>query len=114
MDQLHYETSIKLLNKGYNLLLEKPITANVDELLEIQRLANEKGLKVIVCHVLRYTMFYSKIKEVIASGAIGKIVNIQMNEHVWHGHFINAYVRGVRGVVRVECCGVVLWGAVMR
>ena len=94
MDILHYETSIKLLNGGYNILLEKPITANVNELLEIQRLANEKNLKVIVCHVLRYTMFYSKIKEVIASGAIGKIVSIQMNEHVWHGHFINAFVRG--------------------
>ena len=112
MDQLHYETSIKCLNKGYNLLLEKPITANVNELLEIQRLANEKNLKVIVCHVLRYTMFYSKIKEVIESGKIGKIVNIQMNEHVWHGHFINAYVRGKwrsekecgSGLLLAKCC----------
>ena len=112
MDHLHYETSVKLLKQGYNLLLEKPITANVDELLEIQRLANEKNLKVIVCHVLRYTMFYSKIKEVIASGAIGKVVNIQMNEHVWHGHFINAYVRGKwrsekecgSGLLLAKCC----------
>lgn len=112
MDSLHYETSVKLLNRGYNLLLEKPITANVEELLEIQRLANEKKLKVIVCHVLRYTMFYSKIKEVIESGAIGKVVNIQMNEHVWHGHFINAYVRGKwrnekecgSGLLLAKCC----------
>ena len=112
MDQLHYETSIKLLNKGYNLLLEKPITANINELLEIQRLENEKNLQVIVCHVLRYTMFYSKIKEVIESGKIGKVVNIQMNEHVWHGHFINAYVRGKwrsekecgSGLLLAKCC----------
>ena len=112
MDHLHYETSIKLLNKGYNLLLEKPITANVEELKEIQALANKNNLKVIVCHVLRYTMFYSKIKEVIASGAIGKVVNIQMNEHVWHGHFINAYVRGKwrsekecgSGLLLAKCC----------
>ena len=112
MDSLHYLTSKKLLNKGYNLLLEKPITANVNELLEIQNLANKNNLKVVVCHVLRYTMFYSKIKEVIASGAIGKIVNIQMNEHVWHGHFINAYVRGKwrsekecgSGLLLAKCC----------
>ena len=112
MDALHYETSIKLLNKGYNLLLEKPITANVNELLEIQDLANKKNLRVVVCHVLRYTMFYSKIKEVIASGVIGKVVNIQMNEHVWHGHFINAYVRGKwrsekecgSGLLLAKCC----------
>ena len=112
MDSLHYETSIKLLNKGYNLLLEKPITANIEELKEIQALANKNNLKVIVCHVLRYTMFYSKIKEVIASGEIGKVVNIQMNEHVWHGHFINAYVRGKwrsekecgSGLLLAKCC----------
>ncbi|MBE5749866.1 MAG: Gfo/Idh/MocA family oxidoreductase [Clostridiales bacterium] len=112
MDSLHYETSIKLLNKGYNLLLEKPITANVNELLKIQDLANKKNLRVVVCHVLRYTMFYSKIKEVIASGVIGKVVNIQMNEHVWHGHFINAYVRGKwrsekecgSGLLLAKCC----------
>lgn len=112
MDSLHYETSMKLLNGGYNLLLEKPITANVDELLAIRNLANEKGLKVVVCHVLRYTMFYSKIKELIASGEIGRVTDIQMNEHVWHGHFVNAYVRGKwrnekacgSGLLLAKCC----------
>ena len=43
MDQLHYETSIKLLNKGYNLLLEKPITAIIAGIIRFtaltQRLA---------------------------------------------------------------------------
>ena len=112
MDQLHYETSVKLLKAGYNLLLEKPITANPEELKEIQRIANEKGLKVIVCHVLRYTRFYSKIKELIAKGEIGRIISIEMNEHVWHGHFINAYVRGKwrreedcgSGFLLAKCC----------
>ena len=112
MDQLHYETSVKLLKAGYNLLLEKPVTAKPAELKEIQRLANEKGLKVIVCHVLRYTPFYSKIKEVIACGDIGRIISIEMNEHVWHGHFINAYVRGKwrreedcgSGFLLAKCC----------
>lgn len=112
MDNLHYETSVKLLKSGYNLLLEKPITANPVELKEIQQLANEKGLKVIVCHVLRYTPFYSKIKEIIAKGEIGKIISMEMNEHVWHGHFINSYVRGKwrreedcgSGFLLAKCC----------
>jgi predicted dehydrogenase len=94
MDQLHYETSIKILNAGYNMLLEKPVTPNVEELLEIERLAEEKGCIVLVCHCLRYTPFYRKIKEIIDSGEIGKVMNLQLNEHVWHGHFVNAYVRG--------------------
>ena len=112
MDQLHYSTSMQLLEKGYNVLLEKPITANVDELLEIERKAKENGCKVVICHVLRYTPFYSKIKEIVDSGKIGKIVNMQLNEHVWVGHFVGAYVRGKwrsekecgSGLLLAKCC----------
>ena len=112
MDNLHYETSMKLLNRKYNMLLEKPITSNVKELLEIQELANKNNCKIVVCHVLRYTPFYLKIKELISEGAIGKVSSIQMNEHVWHGHFINAFVRGKwrsekecgSGLLLQKCC----------
>lgn len=94
MDEMHYETGKAILEKGYNLMLEKPVTSNPDELLELERLANSKNLKMVVCHVLRYTPFYSKVKEVIDSGKIGKVVDMQLNEHIWFGHAINAYVRG--------------------
>lgn len=94
MDELHYETTMPLLEKGYNVLLEKPVTANPQELIDIKNKANEKGCKVVVCHVLRYTPFYSKIKSIIDGGSIGKVVNMQLNEHVWYGHFVNSYVRG--------------------
>lgn len=112
MDQLHYETTVKLLNKSYNILLEKPVTASADELLEINRLAKVNGCKVVVCHVLRYTPFYSGIKKIIDSGELGKIVNMQINEHVWYGHFVNSYVRGKwrsekecgSGLLLAKCC----------
>ena len=71
MDQMHYETSAKLLKAGYNLLLEKPITADYKELLELEKLAKENGCKVIICHVLRYTPFYSTVKRIIDSGKLG-------------------------------------------
>ncbi len=112
MDQVHYETSMKLLNAGYNMLLEKPVTANPQELLDIRNLAKEKGLTVLVCHVLRYTPFYRKIKEIIDSGEIGKIMTMELNEHIWHGHFVNAFVRGkwnnekecTSGLLLAKCC----------
>ena len=94
MDQMHYETSVKILNAGYHMLLEKPITAKKEELLEIQKIAKEKNLKVSICHVLRYTPYFKKIKEVLNSGVIGRLLTIQMDEHVWIGHFIDSYVRG--------------------
>ena len=112
MDLIHYETTMPLLEKGYNILLEKPITANVQELLEIEKKAKEKDCKVVVCHVLRYTPFYSTIKKIIDSGKMGKIMSMQLNEHVWHGHFVNSYVRGKwrsekecgSGLLLAKCC----------
>lgn len=112
MDQQHYETAMRLIGAGYNLVMEKPITGNLQELRDIENLAKEKGVKVLVCHVLRYTPFYRKIKEIVDSGEIGKIVSLQMNEHVWYGHFVNAYVRGKwrsekecgSGFLLAKCC----------
>ena len=112
MDEMHYETAMKLIKAGYNLVLEKPITGNLTELLDIERAAREKGVKILVCHVLRYTPFYRTIKEIIDSGKIGKVINMQLNEHVWYGHFVNSYVRGKwrsekacgSGLLLAKCC----------
>ena len=94
MDQLHYETSMEILNAGYDMLLEKPIVADTKELKDIEQLAKEKGAKVFVCHVLRYTPFYRKIKELLNNGAIGVVETIEMNEHVALAHYVSSYVRG--------------------
>ena len=62
MDRAHYPTAMALLNAKYNVLLEKPVCPTKEELLDIQKAAHENGCKVIVCHVLRYTPFYSAVK----------------------------------------------------
>lgn len=94
MDEAHYETAMKLIDAGYDMLLEKPITNNKKELLDIQRAANEKGVKIVVCHVLRYAPFYREAKQLVNDGVIGKILTIEMNEHVWIAHFLDSFVRG--------------------
>ena len=94
MDELHYETAKDIILAGYDMLLEKPIVPYQDQLLELQSLAQEKGVKVVVCHVLRYTPFYKRIKEIINSGKIGRIMTMELNEHVGIAHFIDSFVRG--------------------
>ncbi|MBO5411658.1 MAG: Gfo/Idh/MocA family oxidoreductase [Clostridia bacterium] len=94
MDEIHYETSVKIMNAGYNMLLEKPITAKKEELLDLQRLAREKNVKLNICHVLRYTPYYKRIKEIINAGTIGKILTMELDEHVWIAHFVDSFVRG--------------------
>ncbi|MBQ7373488.1 MAG: Gfo/Idh/MocA family oxidoreductase [Clostridia bacterium] len=94
MEQQHYHTAIEILKSGHDMLIEKPIVSKREELDEIVRLANEKNCKVFVCHVLRYSPFYKSIKALIDQGEIGKIVSMEMNEHVWVPHFLTSYVRG--------------------
>ncbi|MGB8450803.1 MAG: Gfo/Idh/MocA family oxidoreductase [Anaerocolumna sp.] len=94
MDQNHYSQTMKALELDYDILLEKPISPNPKECLEIQKKANEKGLKVIVCHVLRYTNFFAMIKEIIDNKELGKIISIQHNENIGNFHMAHSFVRG--------------------
>ena len=94
MDELHIPTAIPFLELGYDMLLEKPITNNKEDLLHLKRVADEHGCKLMICHVLRYTPFYLKIKEIILSGEIGDIVSMETNELVGVAHSSASYIRG--------------------
>lgn len=94
MDEYHYRTAIPLLKAGYHMLLEKPVVNNMEQLLDIERTAEENGCLLMVCHVLRYTPFYRGIKEVIERGEIGEIVHIETSENVGIAHASNSYIRG--------------------
>ena len=94
MDQLHVQTTVPFLKQGYDVLLEKPIATNPQELLELQAVAEEHNNKVMVCHVLRFSELYRKIKEVILSGEIGEIVHMETTERVGVAHNSISYIRG--------------------
>lgn len=93
-DQQHFEHSMKALDLGYDLLLEKPITPNIEQTVAIEQKAVEMGRKIVVCHVLRYTQFYKRIKETMDSGVIGDIIAIEMKENVGYWHQAHSFVRG--------------------
>ena len=94
MDEQHLETAVPLLNAGYDMLLEKPFAPNEEEMRQLVDCAKKNNSKVMICHVLRYTPFYYSIKERVASGEIGDIINIQTCEHVSYHHLATSYVRG--------------------
>lgn len=94
-DASHYEITKAALNTGYKfILLEKPVSGNKAEYLELRDLAKEKNALLVICHVLRYSNYYSKIKEIISSGKIGDIVSINHTENVGYFHFAHSFVRG--------------------
>ena len=98
-DAFHFAQASAAMRKGYDLLLEKPISTNLREVLALDKLARELGRKVLVCHVLRYTPFYRRVKEVIGSGVLGRIVSFEATEGVEPWHQGHSFVRGHWSVV---------------
>ena len=93
-DNLHYEPCMKALAMGYDVLLEKPIAPTEKECRDILALAKKTGRIVAVCHVLRYAPYFVKMKQLIAAGAIGKVMSVQHLEPIEHTHMAHSYVRG--------------------
>ncbi|MBO5101701.1 MAG: Gfo/Idh/MocA family oxidoreductase [Clostridia bacterium] len=94
MDRDHVAPALAAIEKGYNLLLEKPAGATPEECRRIQRAAEERGVFVLVCHVLRYTKFFRALKDIIKSGEIGRVLSIQHSEPVGVVHQSHSFVRG--------------------
>lgn len=94
MDRDHYGHVMAALDCGYDILLEKPISPDPRECIAIEEAANRLGRKVTVCHVLRYTNFFTEIKNILDSGELGKIVAIQHAENIGNFHMAHSFVRG--------------------
>ena len=90
----HREHAIACMEAGYDLLLEKPIANTMEDCLAIYESSKQYNRKVIVCHVLRYTPFYHKVKEIIKSGALGDVMTVNMSENVGFYHQAHSFVRG--------------------
>ena len=93
-DNDHKEHAIVMMKNGYDLLLEKPIANNEEDCLAIYRASKEFNRKVIVCHVLRYTPFYSAVKRYIDSGKLGEVITIHASENVGYYHQAHSFIRG--------------------
>lgn len=93
-DKMHFEPAMMAIEKKYDLLLEKPIAPTPEECRKISNSAKENGVKVVVCHVLRYTPFYKAIKNFISEGKLGKVTNVVHTEGVGNVHMSHSFVRG--------------------
>ena len=93
-DNLHYVPTMKAISQGYHILLEKPMTPSEQECIDIAEAAQKANVKVVVCHVLRYSPFFESIKKIIDSGEIGDVVTIMHSENVLDVHHAHSFTRG--------------------
>ncbi len=93
-DNLHYAPAMACIKKGYDILLEKPIAPTAKECKDIYKAAEANGVKVLVCHVLRFTKFWGKLRDIIKSGEIGTVMSMIHMENVGNEHQSHSFVRG--------------------
>ncbi len=104
MDRDHFGPAMKAIELGYDLLLEKPIAPTPEECKEITGAAIKKGVKVVICTVLRYTPVFIAIKDIIDSGKLGNIMSINHTECVGNIHQSHSFVRGNWGNEERSSC----------
>ena len=110
-DHLHYEPCIKAIEKGYHVLLEKPIAQSLGECEKLLQCSLTQKVPVTVCYVLRYHPYYKKIKSIIDSKELGDMVSINHTINVGVDRTTHSYVRGIwnntatsNPIILSKCC----------
>jgi len=88
-------TVLGAIDKGYHILVEKPLGCSLDETIKIIDAAKKFEGIFVVCHQMRHISGYSVIKSLIDSGRFGDIITIQHSENLSYHHMAHSYVRGL-------------------
>ncbi len=94
MDRTHVDCTLAALERGYHVLLEKPMAVDSRSCFRIARAAQATDRILQICHTLRYTRFYETLKGLLDTGRAGDLVTVQHNEHVAYWHMAHSFVRG--------------------
>jgi len=81
-NELHFEYAKLCADHGKNIYIEKPITNNLAEAIQLRDICAQSGVKVFICHVAKLLSGVQLMHKEIQSGKLGEICLIQ-------GHFSN-------------------------
>jgi predicted dehydrogenase len=93
-DALHVAPTLRAFATGHDVLLEKPMALSPEDCVRLVQAGEAAGRRLQIGHVLRYTPFYQQVAGLLAEGAIGRIVHLDLREHVARWHLVHSYVRG--------------------
>lgn len=82
---LHAEIALYCIEKGVNVIIEKPMAMNIDDAQRIIDLSKEKGVKVSACHQNRFNVAVQKLRKAIEEKRFGKLshgsINVRWNRN---------------------------------
>ncbi len=68
---LHFELAERVLQAGKHVYVEKPLTLSSEDAARLVELADQKGVKLMVGHLLEYHPAVNHMKQMIADGDVG-------------------------------------------
>jgi UDP-N-acetylglucosamine 3-dehydrogenase len=74
--KFHYEVAKYVINKKINVLVEKPITMDVNQGYDLLEKAKKAKIKLMVGHIERFNPAVIKVKEMIAEKALGDVIAV--------------------------------------
>ncbi len=70
---VHFEPAMMALDKGFHVVIEKPITFTLEEAKQLKAKVDETGLSLLLCHTYNGYPMVKQAKQFLKSGALGKI-----------------------------------------
>lgn len=93
---LHAEIALDVIEKGINVIIEKPMAMNIADADRIIKAAEEKHVKVSACHQNRFNVAIQELRKAVESGRFGRLshgsINVRWNRD--HGYYDQASWRG--------------------
>ncbi len=118
-DWQHTAPALAAMQKGYHVLLEKPMATTAKACRQLVEASETFDRQLHICHVLRYTQHFQKMREIIQSGALGDVIDVAQRENVSFWHMAHSYVRGnwrnsqqASPMILAKCChdfDILLW-----
>jgi len=100
---LHYGFARSLLENGFHLVCEKPMTMTVEEALDLERIVAETGLTFALTHTYTGYPMVRQMRDLIAKGLLGTIQRIDAQ---YYQGWINSIIHGtesrITGVWRLD------------
>ncbi|HJX02222.1 MAG TPA: Gfo/Idh/MocA family oxidoreductase [Candidatus Bathyarchaeia archaeon] len=79
---MHFELAMKAIKKHKHVLCEMPIAPTIEQIKELQKAADEARVILMPVLQFRFAPIYTKIREMIESGMIGKPIAIHFREFI--------------------------------
>ena len=78
IDSVHHEYVIKAMEMGCDVILEKPISIDIERCSAIMEAEKRTGRKITVVFNMRFRPGFTKVRELIAQGTIGEVLNVNL------------------------------------